>query len=441
MITSLPANTMPGGKISRLPWLLGNEDAITVLLVEDSKTIRTQLRQYIGQLENVTLIETTTMAEARAVLEAQHKTLFCAILDLTLPDADGLEIVDLVRSFKVPIIVLTGSMDPFLRQAVLDLRVIDYMFKTGNAAIEEVAYLVGRLRQNQSTKVMIVDDSNTYRMHLSGLLQQYRFPIIAACNGPEALQLLDQHPDTALILTDYFMPGMNGLELIRRIRRQYRREDLAIIALSDLQRPELSAAMLKAGANDFLTKGFQAEEFYCRMLQNANMVNFVRELREMANRDYLTRLHNRRYLFQAGEALHEEALAGERHIALAIIDIDFFKRINDRHGHGGGDEALRKIAAVLRRNFSRDEIVVRYGGEEFVCIARLKSPGEIADRFEKLRAEIEAIDLLWNRMKICITASIGVTTTLGITLAEMIEQADQAVFQAKSEGRNRVVVL
>lgn len=441
MYLNSPGSLTSSGKISRLPWLSGSEDAITVLLVEDSKTVRTQLRQYIGQLENVTLIETTTLAEARAILDTQRQSLFCAILDLTLPDASGLEIVDLVRSYEVPIIVLTGSMDPFLRQAVLDLHVIDYMFKTGSAAIEDVAYLIGRLRQNQTTKVMIVDDSATFRMHLSGLLRQYRFPIIVANNGQEALHLLEQNPDTALILTDYFMPGMNGLELVRRIRRQYRREDLAIIALSDLHQPELSAAMLKAGANDFLNKGFQTEEFYCRMVQNANMVNFVRELREMANRDYLTRLHNRRYLFQAGEVLHAEALAGERHLALALVDADLFKRINDRFGHAGGDEALKKIAAVLRRNFSRDEIVVRYGGEEFVCVAILDKPGDVADRFEKLRAEIEAIDLVWNGTRISITGSIGVTTLLGASLADMIECADQAVFRAKAEGRNRVVVL
>ena len=208
-----PINPLMSGKIARLPWLPCNEDPITVLLVEDSKTVRTQLRQYIGQLENVTLIEAATLAEARTILESRHQSLFCAILDLTLPDADGLEIVDLVRSFEVPIIVLTGSMDPFRRQAVLDLRVIDYMFKSGNAAIEDVAYLIGRLRQNQATKVMIVDDSATYRMHLSGLLRQYRFPIIAASNAQEALNLLEENPDTALILTDYFMPGMNGRDL------------------------------------------------------------------------------------------------------------------------------------------------------------------------------------------------------------------------------------
>lgn len=427
-------------KLSRLSLTSdGEESPINVLLVEDSKTVRAQLRQYIALLDNVTLIEAETLADARAVLESRSPELFCAILDLTLPDATGLETVEAVGAYDVPIIVLTGSVDPYLRQAVLDLRVIDYMFKNGPAAIEDVAYLIGRLRQNQTMKVMVVDDSRTFQLHVSRLLAQYRFPILTANNGREALKLLESNPDIALILTDYHMPEMNGLELVRRIRRQHRREDLAIIALSNIDRPELSAAMLKAGANDYLDKKFQGEEFYCRVVQNTNMVRFVRELRDMSNRDYLTRLHNRRFLFHAAEKLYAEARAGKRHLAVAMVDVDRFKRVNDQYGHPAGDEALKRIASVLRRGFSRPNIVARYGGEEFVCVASVDDPMRAADRFDKLRVDIEAIDFDWDGRNIPLTVSIGVATALGSAFSEMIEHADQALFRAKAEGRNRVV--
>jgi diguanylate cyclase (GGDEF)-like protein len=427
-------------KLSRLSVNLHGEEQISVLLVEDSKTVRTQLRRYINLLDNVTLLEAETLAEAEAILNAQAATLFCVVLDLTLPDARGVEAVDAVRAHGVPIIVLTGSVDPFLRQAVLDMRVIDYMFKTGPRAIEDVAYLIGRLRQNQSMTVMVVDDSKTFHLHVSRYLSQYRFPVISAYNGREALELLAQYPETALILSDYYMPEMNGLEMVRQIRRHYRREDLAIIAFSSGHRPELSAAMLKAGTNDFLSKDFQVEEFYCRVLQNINMVRFVRELQDMANRDYLTRLHNRRFLFQTVEPLFAEAQAGKRHLAVAMVDADHFKRINDHHGHAAGDEALKKMAAALRRHLQRHDIVARYGGEEFVCVATVKNPDDTAALFERVRAAVAAIELVWNDIPIPLSVSIGVATKPGKSFIDMVERADEAVYRAKDAGRNRVAM-
>ncbi len=426
-------------KLARLSLCSDGDVPINVLLVEDSRTVRAQLRRYIGMLDNVSLVEVGTLAEARKVLDDCAQAFFCAILDLTLPDASGLDTVEAVRAYDVPIIVLTGSADQFLRQAVIDLRVIDYMFKNGAAAIEDVAYLIGRLRQNMAMKVLVVDDSKTFVLHLTGLLAQYCYIIHSAKNGREALLKLDEHPDIGLIITDYHMPEMNGLELIQHIRRRHRREDLAIIALSDVSRPELSAAMLKAGANDYLNKKFQAEEFYCRVVQNTNMVRFVHELRDMANRDYLTRLHNRRYLFESVGALYLRAQGQGRMIAVAMIDADYFKKINDRFGHAVGDEALMLIAGVLRRFSGHAGIVARYGGEEFVCALPVDSAAEALSHFEMLREKIEAIDLVWDKEKIPLTVSIGVAAQADNSFAEMIKQADLAVYQAKATGRNCVV--
>jgi diguanylate cyclase (GGDEF)-like protein len=432
---------LPGEKLSRLSLTSEGDTPINVLLVEDSRTVRAQLRHYLGMLDNVTLLEAGTLAEARAILEERSHDLFCAILDLTLPDASGLDTVEAVRAYDVPIIVLTGSVDGFLRQAVLDMRVIDYMFKNGAAAVEDVAYLIGRLRQNLSMKVLVVDDSQTFMLHVMKLLAQYRYIILTARNGREALEILEQHPDIGLVLTDYHMPEMNGLELVQSIRRKHRREDLAIIALSDINRPELSAAMLKAGANDYLSKKFQVEEFYCRVVQNTNMVRYVHELRDMANRDYLTRLHNRRFLFQAVEPLYAEARAGKRDLAVAMVDADHFKHINDEFGHVVGDEALKRIAAVLRRGFVGSGIVSRYGGEEFVCVTTLSDSGRSMEHFEQVRAGVASIELKSKGKRVPLTVSIGVTSALGGSFADMIELADQAVYRAKASGRNRVVEL
>lgn len=428
-------------KLSRLALTDAAIEPITVLLVEDSRTVRTQLRHYLGLLEQVELVEAATLAEARQTLQKRHSDFFCAIVDLTLPDATGLQSVELVNSFEVPIIVLTGSMDSELRRAVLDFHVIDYMFKSGLAAIEAIAYLVGRLRQNQQTRIMVVDDSPTFRLHVRSLLHRYRYQVVEALDGEDALARLAADPDIVLVLTDYEMPRMNGLELVQQIRRNYRQEDLPIIALSDTSKPELSAAMLKAGANDFLSKRFQVEEFYCRLVLNTNMVHYVRELRQIANRDYLTRLHNRRHMFELAEQRYQQISECGGTLAVAMIDADHFKRINDQHGHLAGDEALRRIAQVLRNNMSQGDIAARYGGEEFICVVTLPGPEGAHERFDQLRQELADIGLVWEGRPIGITVSIGLTTCLGTSLTAMIDLADQAVYQAKAAGRNCVVEL
>lgn len=426
-------------KLSRLDDGFDTPEPVTVLLVEDSLTVRMQLRHFISQLDSVDLVEVETLTEARRLLESGRNDFFCAILDLTLPDASGSEIVDVVRAYGIPVIVLSGSVDAEIRKAMRERRVIDYIVKSSMAAIEDVAYLVGRLRQNRKMTVMVVDDSSTVRTHLSILLEQYQFSVITAKNGREALESLRQHPDTALILTDYHMPEMNGVEMIRQIRLDQRREDLAIIAISSESRPDIAPTMIKAGANDFLSKPFQPEEFYCRVVQNINMVRYVRQLRDMANRDYLTRLYNRRHLFKSAEICHAEAALGKCKLALAIVDADHFKRINDRYGHAAGDRVLRKIADTMRTSLPHNDILARYGGEEFVCVLSLENEEDAAIRLEALRHAIETFNLNIDGTHIPVTVSIGFTVIPGKSLAEMIEMADQALYQAKEAGRNRIV--
>lgn len=240
------------------------------------------------------------------------------------------------------------------------------------------------------------------------------------------------------------MPRVDGLTLIRYIRRSFRREDLAIVAFSDATQPDLSAAMIKAGANDFLHKHFLVEEFYCRILQNINMVRFVRQLRELANLDYLTHLYNRRHLHETAEQRLAEAGTKRQQFHLALLDVDHFKRINDRYGHHTGDLALQKIANTLRQfceqgKYRQDNIYARYGGEEFICLCRLSPGTSAAHHFEALRQQMADIELEAQGERVPISVSIGFTSAAQGQLSALIDQADQAVYQAKAAGRNQVV--
>lgn len=321
----------------------------TVLVVEDSRSLRGLLSSYLNNYYGLTVVGAGSLVEAKAQLADKSAQFFCAALDLNLPDAPHGEVVDLVHQHGIPVIVLTGSVDPALRETMLIKQIVDYFIKRDLSEIEQVAHTIGRLWQNRQIKVMVVDDSRSFRGYLQGLLENYQYQTLAASTGKEALTLLAAHPDISLIITDINMPEMNGLELIEAIRRQYRREDLAVIGMSDASKPGMSALLLKTGANDFIAKPFQVEELFCRVTQNTNMMDYVRRLREAATQDFLTRLANRRHALEMGEKLYANARRGHFQLALGMVDADHFKHVNDHFGHLVGDEALKAIAAAIHK--------------------------------------------------------------------------------------------
>ncbi len=434
--------TTNSSAIPRLKRLQGrnNKDGQnTVLVVEDSKSILSLLCAYLDRLEGINVISATSMAEAEALLTEHGQQIFCAVLDLNLPDAPNGEVVDLVQGHGIPVVVLTGSVDESLRKMMLEKNIVKYVVKRHTTELENVTYIVGRIFENQDIKILIVDDSPSFRSYLISLLDTYRYSTLTAGNGKEALKVLKQHPDISLVITDYNMPEMNGLELIEAIRLDYRREELAVIGVTDVTKPGVSVRLLQSGANDFLSKPFEIEELYCRVTQNTNMIGYVREIRDLATRDYLTKVYNRRHLFDMGEVLYANAKRGNVILAAALIDADHFKAINDTYGHHIGDQALIALAGALTSSLRTSDIVSRYGGEEFACLAIIKKEDDAVLTFERARKRVEDIELYVEGERVRIAVSIGVTTKLAGSLDEMLQLADSAVYEAKNNGRNRVV--
>jgi diguanylate cyclase (GGDEF)-like protein len=428
-------------KLARLGRVLAPGTPSRVLLVDDSPSLQRLLTVCIERVDGITVEAAASFAQAQELLASAPERFACAVLDLGLPDAPNGEVVDLVRALAIPIIVLTGSDDEPTRLRMQAANVIDYVVKGNAAELEHVAYLVARLRENHQTKIIVADDSVSFRTYLKWLLENYRYTTMLAANGREALDLLEANPDTSLVITDLHMPVMDGMDLIAQVRKDYRREDLAIIGVSDGKQPRVSASMIKAGANDFITKPFQIEEFYCRVTQNTNMVGYVRQIREAATRDFLTGLYNRRHIFEVGQSLYANACRGNINLATALIDADHFKRINDSYGHQVGDQALRAMAQVIQRTLRTGDVVGRYGGEEIVCLTMVKQLDHAPIAFERVRRAIAAIELQVEGGRVPITASVGVTVDRCESLEQMIRRADEAVYRAKESGRNRVVCM
>ncbi len=412
-----------------------------VLVVEDSKSLLVLLCAYVHNYEDLEALPASSMSEAKDQIEKYSDQIYCAISDLNLPDSPNGEIVDLIQQYDIPVIVLTGSMDATLRDSMLEKSVLDYVVKSQASELEYVASLVNRLYKNKSTKVLVVDDSPSYRAYLKALLDRYCYETLTAENGRKGLQVLAENPDISLIISDLNMPEMDGSQMIVAIRQDYQREDLSIIGLSDTSKKGISAMLLKAGANDFVAKGFEIEEFYCRVMQNIDMIRYVRQIRDTATRDFLTKIHNRNYLFDVGAALYENARRGNIKIAAALIDADHFKNINDTHGHHVGDEALKAIASCLVETLRTSDVVARFGGEEFVCMVIVDQESDAREVFERVRQAIELIELKVDNQIVPLRVSIGVSLQLGDSLDLMLQQADEAVYKAKEAGRNCVVCL
>jgi signal transduction histidine kinase len=255
-------------------------DSFRILLLEDSKTFCFQLQEKIKQQWGFEVVPALTLAEARGALERNDGGYALAIVDLHLPDALASEGVDLVKEFGVPCIVFTSSPDEEIRQTVLAKGVIDYFRKTPSQ-FEALVAFVGRLHKNREIKILVVDDSRVRCFLTKEMLRLYFFQVVFAENGHAALNRLAQEPDISLVVTDFNMPGMDGLNLTTAIRETRSPRDTAIIGISAIDSPILATRFLKAGADDFLYVPFQKEELYCRLIRNIENLELIRDLKKV----------------------------------------------------------------------------------------------------------------------------------------------------------------
>jgi diguanylate cyclase (GGDEF)-like protein len=416
----------------------------SVLVVEDSKLFAGLLTQRIEQELGIDVISVPDMAGARQAVTERRDDIFLSILDLTLPDATETDIVDYTRSEKIPTIVFTGTFDEDMRDKIFAMDVIDYVTKDTPASVDYLMSLVKRVHRNRTMKALVVDDSKTTRLVIRRLLELYQLEVLEAANGIDALAVLEEHASksgngVSLVISDFHMPEMNGDALIRWVRRQWPRDELAIIGVSTQGDNNLSAQFIKAGANDFLVKPFAQEEFFCRIGHSLDNLDQLHALREAATRDHLTGMYNRRFFFETAKPLFASAKRREADLMVAMVDIDFFKSVNDTYGHETGDQVLKAVAEVLDTSVRDTDIIARFGGEEFCLIAPEMKPDAIDTYLEKVRARIAALSFTSGDQIFTITASLGATQTIPDTLDTMIATADQNLYEAKEGGRDRVV--
>ncbi len=409
-----------------------------ILIVDDSNVICEVVK---ADIENATGMPADTAAslkECRALLLQYPGKYPVAVVDLNLPDAANGEAVDEVLAAGIATVVLTASLEERLHENNTRKPIADYVIKQSPSAFETVLNDVLRILRNRARKVLLVDDSASFRAYLNALLTAQRLLVIEECDGKAALSAMSQR-DIVLVITDYEMPEMDGVALTSRLRAGHPASRVGVIGITGSDDAFVGVRFLKAGANDIVRKPFLAEEFIGRVNNILDQLDNISIIQDQANRDYLTKLHNRRYFFEAAVPLFGSAIRGHIKLSVGMVDIDFFKRVNDTHGHDVGDKAIVGVAKVLTASFRSTDIVARMGGEEFcVLLVNAESPWEV---FERLRSRIAAIEIpLENGGILRFTCSIGVCVTHGKTIESMVNNADSALYAAKQGGRDRVML-
>ena len=413
-----------------------------ILLIDDSPTILKSLELVISSnLDDIEILLANNYVEASNIIRHNQGAIYVAVVDLCLPDCSDGKAVLLTSSHKIPTIILTGSQNKNLKTLMLKKDVLDYVDKNSKNSLKYVAEFVKKIIRNYDTTALVVDDSKLFRKAFRDDLEKLHINVLEACDGKEAIDIVETtDKKISLILTDYNMPNMDGIELTQYLREKYDKDTLSIIAISATDDKHALADFIKAGANDFITKPHSFEELNVRVHSNLDVLELFQKTKDLANKDYLTGAYNRRYFFEASEAIVDKNVRKNKDIAVATLDIDHFKNVNDTYGHDVGDVAIKEIVTVLNKSLRTSDLVARFGGEEFCIVLEDISKKDTKVLFEKIRLNFEENVIKINDISLKYTVSLGVAYGKSKDINEMLKISDNALYEAKDTGRNKVVI-
>lgn len=440
---------------------------------------------------NVKLLEARLSAEyfdvstayngAEALAMCERAECDIVLLDVMMPDMDGFEVCRRLKSnpatHHIPVVMVTALDQPSDRVRGLEAGADDFLTKPVSdvalvsrvRSLSRLKMVTDELRMRALTtkeigiqsaereavnetgrggRILLVDDrKSSYERIAETLATEHTVDI--ETNPAEAMfHVADGNYD--VVIVSLGLANFDGLRLCSQVRSLERTRNVPILAVAEPDNNQRLVRGLEIGVNDYLMRPIDKNEMLARVRTQIKKKRYTERLRdnfqasiEMAITDGLTGLYNRRYMETHLGALTEQAASRGKPISVLILDIDFFKSINDGHGHDAGDDVLREFALRIRKSIRNIDLACRYGGEEFVIVMPETDMGVATMVAERLRRKIatEPFPIQQGVKQLPVTLSIGIASlgADGDTAATMLKRADQALYRAKRDGRNRVV--
>lgn len=439
--TEHPLPAPDSSEVTETQLTASGEDA-TLLIVDDDEALSQRLAAEATTRGMRTLVAPHPTS-AREILRQQHPDV--VLLDLAFPKTtdDGLSLLKELnaRVPPVPVLVLTAS-DTFLdRVQVASLGGRGFLQKTlpPSEVLDAVGRLLQQLRTNES-RVLAVDDDPQVLATIRSLLEPEGIRLTTLDDPLRFWDTLEQcTPD--LLMLDLTMPRLSGIELCRVVRNDARWGALPVLFLTDGGDAETVRQVFAAGADDFVSKPIVGPELVTKIV---NRLERTLLYRSMAEIDPMTGVTNRR---KSTHTLRQFLRLAERHsqpLSLALLDVDHFKQINDRFGHGTGDAVLQQLGQILLRTFRSEDVVARWGGEEFLIgmygMTRIDGVQRLTDLLEVLRHESLA-GPRGERIRLTFSAGVAQFPDDGADVQALYRAADGALYRAKQAGRDRVLAV
>lgn len=296
-------------------------------------------------------------------------------------------------------------------------------------------------------KILIAEDDPVSRRLLEVFLTRWGYQVEVATSGTQALELLEQVDAPRLAVLDWMMPGLEGVQVCRKIRERKDRPYTYILLLSARGQKEDMLVGLGSGADDYLTKPFDAQELRARLHVGRRILQLQdglmaagEELLFRATHDSLTGIFNRGMVLDALRRERSRQVRGGGSFGIILLDVDHFKYVNDTHGHQCGDAVLQEVTRIMTASVRAYDTVGRYGGEEFLIVVPTADAASVFGLSERIRHTIESKPVATDAGEISITVSLGLAVSSEVAPLDpeiMLSTADTALYRAKEGGRNR----